>query len=91
MFAGVVRTFVHDDDDNSRTMAALDRAMESGQRWSGILDDICRLCHDLAVAAGGGHATRTTWKRLDVHQVVNSQTYRSRVSIVSNHSGDDFS
>ena len=43
MFAGVVRTFVHDDDDNSRTMAALDRAMESGQRWSGILDDICRL------------------------------------------------
>jgi len=43
MFAGVVRTFVDDDDDNSRTMAALDRALESGQRWSGILDDMCRL------------------------------------------------
>ena len=43
MFAGVVRTFVDDDDDNSRTMAALDRALESGQRWSGILDDVCRL------------------------------------------------
>ena len=37
MFAGVVRTFVDDDDDdNARTMAALDRALASGQRWSGI-------------------------------------------------------
>jgi AcrR family transcriptional regulator len=44
MFAGVVRTFVSDeDDDNARTMAALDRALASGQRWSGILDDLCRL------------------------------------------------
>jgi AcrR family transcriptional regulator len=43
MFAGVVRTFVDDDEDNARTMAALDRALESGQRWSGILDDVCRL------------------------------------------------
>jgi AcrR family transcriptional regulator len=43
MFAGVVRTFIHDDEDNARTMAALDRALESGQRWSGILDDMCRL------------------------------------------------
>jgi AcrR family transcriptional regulator len=43
MFAGVVRTFIDDDEDNARTMAALDRALESGQRWSGILDDMCRL------------------------------------------------
>jgi AcrR family transcriptional regulator len=43
MFAGVLRAFVDDDEDNSRTMAALDRALESGQRWSGILDDVCRL------------------------------------------------
>jgi AcrR family transcriptional regulator len=43
MFAGVVRTFVGDDEDNARTMAALDRALESGQRWSGILDDVCRM------------------------------------------------
>ena len=44
MFAGVVRTFVDDeDDDNARTMAALDRALASGERWSGLLDDLCRL------------------------------------------------
>ncbi|HVG52225.1 MAG TPA: TetR/AcrR family transcriptional regulator, partial [Xanthobacteraceae bacterium] len=44
MFAGVVRTFLNDEDeDNGQTMAALDRALASGQRWSGLLDDICRL------------------------------------------------
>jgi AcrR family transcriptional regulator len=44
MYAGVVRTFVNDeDDDNERAMAALDRAVSSGERWSGILDDLCRL------------------------------------------------
>ena len=44
MFAGVVRTFVNDeDDDNAKTMASLDRALSSGERWSGILDDLCRL------------------------------------------------
>jgi hypothetical protein len=44
MFAGVVRTFLEDeDDDNARTMAALDQALTSGQRWSGLLDDLCRL------------------------------------------------
>lgn len=44
MFAGVLRTFVDDDDeDNARTMAALDRALSSGERWAGMLDDICRL------------------------------------------------
>jgi AcrR family transcriptional regulator len=43
MFAGILRTFIEDDEDNSRTMAALDRALASGQRWSGLLDDLCRL------------------------------------------------
>jgi len=42
MFARVLRIFVDDDDDNARTMAALDRALASGQRWSGLLDDLCR-------------------------------------------------
>jgi AcrR family transcriptional regulator len=43
MFAGVLRTFVVDDDPGlARTMAALDRALARGQRWSGFLDDICR-------------------------------------------------
>ncbi len=44
LFAGVLRTFVDDDDPNlSRTMAALDRELERGQRWSGFLDDLCAL------------------------------------------------
>lgn len=43
LFGRVLRTFVDDDDDNARTMAALDRALASGQRWSGFLDDLCRV------------------------------------------------
>jgi AcrR family transcriptional regulator len=43
LFARVLRTFVDDEDDNARTMAALDRALASGQRWIGLLDDLCRL------------------------------------------------
>jgi AcrR family transcriptional regulator len=43
MFAGVLRTFVDDDDPGlARTMAALDRALARGQRWAGFLDDLCR-------------------------------------------------
>jgi AcrR family transcriptional regulator len=41
LFGDVLRTFVDDDDDNTRTMAALDRALARGQRWSGFLDDLC--------------------------------------------------
>ncbi len=43
LFGGVLRTFVDDDEDNARTMAALDRALARGQRWSGFLDDLCYL------------------------------------------------
>jgi AcrR family transcriptional regulator len=44
MFAGVLRTFVDDDDPGlARTMAALDRALARGQRWSGLLDELCRI------------------------------------------------
>jgi hypothetical protein len=42
LFAQVLRTWVNDEDDNARTMAALDRALARGQRWSGMLDDLCR-------------------------------------------------
>jgi AcrR family transcriptional regulator len=42
LFARVLRTWVDDEDDNARTMAALDRALARGQRWSGMLDDLCR-------------------------------------------------
>jgi hypothetical protein len=44
MFASVLRTWVRDDDPGqARTLAALDRALSSGQRWAGLLDDLCRI------------------------------------------------
>jgi AcrR family transcriptional regulator len=42
LFANVLRTWVGDDEsDLARTLASLDRALASGQRWSGLLDDVC--------------------------------------------------
>jgi AcrR family transcriptional regulator len=44
LFASVLRTWTHDDDPGqARTLAALDRALASGQRWAGLLDDLCRI------------------------------------------------
>jgi AcrR family transcriptional regulator len=41
LFAQVLSTWVHDHDPGlARTMAALDRALARGQRWSGFLDDL---------------------------------------------------
>jgi hypothetical protein len=41
LFASVLRTWVDDEDPGlARTMAALDRALARGQRWSGFLDDV---------------------------------------------------
>jgi AcrR family transcriptional regulator len=43
LFASVLRIWVDDDDEGlARTLAALDRALARGQRWSGMLDDLCR-------------------------------------------------
>jgi AcrR family transcriptional regulator len=49
LFANVVRTWVDDDDDGqARTLAILDRELARGQRFAGLLDDLCaipaRLC-----------------------------------------------
>jgi AcrR family transcriptional regulator len=49
LFASVLRAWVDDDDPGlARTMAALDRALGRGQRFAGLLDDLCqvprRLC-----------------------------------------------
>jgi hypothetical protein len=42
LFANLLCTFVEDDDPGlARTMAALDRELSRGQRWSGFLDDLC--------------------------------------------------
>ena len=44
LFANVLRTWVDDDDDgNSRTLAALDRELARGQRFAGLLDELCKL------------------------------------------------
>jgi AcrR family transcriptional regulator len=44
LFASVLRTWVDDTDPGlARTMAALDRALARGQRWSGFLDDVLRI------------------------------------------------
>jgi AcrR family transcriptional regulator len=43
LFASVLRTWVDDDDEGlARTLAALDSALARGQRWSGMLNDLCR-------------------------------------------------
>jgi AcrR family transcriptional regulator len=49
LFGSVVRTWIDDEDPGvARTMAALDRALNRGQRFAGLLDDLChipsRLC-----------------------------------------------
>jgi AcrR family transcriptional regulator len=49
LFGSVLRAWTRDDDPGlARTMAALDRALARGQRFSGFLDDLChipsRLC-----------------------------------------------
>ena len=44
LFASALRTWVDDDDPgHARTMAALDRALARGQRWSGFLDGLGRI------------------------------------------------
>jgi AcrR family transcriptional regulator len=44
LFGSVLGTWVRDDDPGlARTMAALDRALARGQRFSGFLDDLCRI------------------------------------------------
>jgi len=44
LFGSVLRIWVRDDDPGlARTMAALDRALARGQRFAGLLDDLCRL------------------------------------------------
>ena len=43
LFASVLRTWINDEDEGlAKTMAALDRALGRGQRWSGMLADLCR-------------------------------------------------
>ena len=60
LFAQVLRTWVHDDDPGlARTMAALDRGLARGQRWSGFLDDLFRIPPPRAACVRAGAAAAT--------------------------------
>jgi len=57
LFGSVLRTWVRDDDPGlARTMAALDRALGRGQRFAGMLDDLCRVPSRLC-------RLRSRWRR----------------------------
>jgi hypothetical protein len=44
LFAHVLRTWIDDDEEGlPRTLAALDRELARGQRFAGLLDDLCRI------------------------------------------------
>jgi AcrR family transcriptional regulator len=43
LFANVLRTWVDDDADQTRTLAALDSQLARGQRFSSLLDDLFRI------------------------------------------------
>ncbi len=63
LFANVLRTWIDDDEKGSpRTLAALDRALASGQRWVGFIDDICaipsRICRVVKPPRGRSRGSR---------------------------------
>jgi AcrR family transcriptional regulator len=43
LFANVLRTWVDDDDDQTKTLASLDSQLARGQRFVGLLDELCRI------------------------------------------------
>src|SRR5882757_1821629 len=43
LFANVLRTWVDDNDDQTRTLAALDSQLARGQRFVGLIDELCRI------------------------------------------------
>ena len=43
LYANVLRVWVDDDEDQTRTLAALDTQLARGQRFSGLLDDLFRI------------------------------------------------
>jgi AcrR family transcriptional regulator len=66
LFASVLRTFVNDDDPGlARTMAALDRALDRGQRWLSYLEDLCLLAPPLFCRPGRRAHNRDRYARGD--------------------------
>jgi AcrR family transcriptional regulator len=59
LFASVLRAFVNDEErDLARTMAVLDRELARGERWSGLLDDLCELPQRFMRRRGRGRRGR---------------------------------
>jgi len=55
LYGRVLQTWVDDEDPGlARTMAALDRELERGARWSGFLDDLC--CIPAILCRSGGRS-----------------------------------
>jgi AcrR family transcriptional regulator len=53
LFANVLRTWVDDHEPGlPRTLAALDRALASGERWGRFLDDLCTLPQRICPSRG---------------------------------------
>ncbi|CAN0162641.1 unnamed protein product [Phaeothamnion confervicola] len=59
MFANVLRTWVEDDDEGlARTLAALDRELARGQRFAGLLDELCKIPERACQLASRGRRSR---------------------------------
>ncbi len=59
LFAGVLDTWTRDEErDQARTMAALDRALARGERFAGLLDDLCAIPARLCRARPHAHSRR---------------------------------
>jgi AcrR family transcriptional regulator len=59
LFANVLRTWVDDHEKGlPRTLAALDRALASGERWGRFLDDLCAIPARICPLRGGREAAR---------------------------------
>lgn len=67
MFANVLRVWVDDDDaGQAKTLAALDRELERGQRLAGLLDDLTSVPDRICSLTRGLHRPR----RRDAHEAV---------------------
>jgi AcrR family transcriptional regulator len=59
LFANVLRTWVDDEEEgHARTLAALDRELARGQRFAGLLDDLCGIPERLCRATRRGRDSR---------------------------------
>jgi AcrR family transcriptional regulator len=59
LYASVLRTWVNDDDEgHAKTLAALDRELARGQRFAGLLDELCKIPERACALTRPRHSTR---------------------------------